>query len=552
MDDQTIAERTTEFDEAYSKKSLDEEKAATAVLDQEAMRRQMDLRQQHLQEVSQIIAVQSDPETLAELQKQTGKSAVEEMADYRAKLEREKLEREEQMKKAREEEEVRLKEEMENELIRLRQSLATEQAEAEAEFTRKRQQMEKELAKQKEEMMKKQEDAENKVDKDAQARIRKEFDEMQETQIKALEEEKKKKKSKLAQRLANKRKKGGAPSAPTDAPPEGMIAAQEAATTPRKGEDSSQPETDTPKVKKGEEKWTESLNAVKGLKKKVKHKSDEEGGGISSTALATLQAKMDKIEDLLTNLKAGDLAAVSSTESSTPSAAPGSTVPSYIDESEPAPGDKLILIPDTDLHVQHRSRLDFGRKMAKMLQVQGITIAAAASLPSPAGGGSNPFMKSYRYDHRGMVLAIHAHRLDSSGEFGMLIVHALSHIKVNGKDLSNDMDPAFLKEFYRNLQVLSQDVYRHSSNDMMRDATSGSDAGMSGKGSMKGSRLLKLTGSLRGDQLADKVQSMDDVSEGNTDGYFSKDSLQERMRQYANEAGSNIPIEFMDKYSKDK
>lgn len=115
------------------------------------------------------------------------------------------------------------------------------------------------------------------------------------------------------------------------------------------------------------------------------------------------------------------------------------------------------------------------------------------------------------------------------------------------------MDPAFLKEFYRNLQVLSQDVYRHSSNDMMRDATSsGSDAGMSGKGSMKGSRLLKLTGSLRGDQLADKVQNMDDVSEGNTDGYFSKDSLQERMRLYANEAGSNIPIEFMDKYSKDK
>ena len=125
---------------------------------------------------------------------------------------------------------------------------------------------------------------------------------MQETQIKALEEEKKKK-SKLAQRLANKRKKGGAPSAPIDAT-RGDDCCPRSRHHPRKGEDGSQPEkeTDTPKVKKGEEKWTESLNTVKGLKKKVTYKSDEEGGGISSTALATLQAKMDKIEDLLTNL----------------------------------------------------------------------------------------------------------------------------------------------------------------------------------------------------------------------------------------------------------
>ena len=42
--------------------------------------------------------------------------------------------------------------------------------------------------------------------------------------------------------------------------------------------------------------------------------------------------------------------------------------------------------------------------------------------------------------------------------------HALTHssLQVNPEDLSNDADPQFLAEFYKNLKILSQDLYKRS------------------------------------------------------------------------------------------
>lgn len=47
-------------------------------------------------------------------------------------------------------------------------------------------------------------------------------------------------------------------------------------------------------------------------------------------------------------------------------------------------------------------------------------------------------------------------RLLSSGDFGLVLVHAASHIHVDPSDMSNDLDPRFTQHFHRSLKVLTQ------------------------------------------------------------------------------------------------
>ncbi len=71
---------------------------------------------------------------------------------------------------------------------------------------------------------------------------------------------------------------------------------------------------------------------------------------------------------------------------------------------------------------------------------------AAKLLPA---GGSGIFKNSMYYDHSAKVLYIRHSRLENASEFAMILVHSLAHIKVNPTDFSNDVDPAFIPEFYR-------------------------------------------------------------------------------------------------------
>ncbi len=47
-------------------------------------------------------------------------------------------------------------------------------------------------------------------------------------------------------------------------------------------------------------------------------------------------------------------------------------------------------------------------------------------------------------------------RLASSGDFGLVLVHAAAHIQVDPSDISNDLDPRFTQHFHRALKVLTQ------------------------------------------------------------------------------------------------
>lgn len=51
---------------------------------------------------------------------------------------------------------------------------------------------------------------------------------------------------------------------------------------------------------------------------------------------------------------------------------------------------------------------------------------------------------------------ISVRRLSSSGDFGLVLVHAAAHIQVDPSDVSSDLDPRFTQNFHRALKVLTQ------------------------------------------------------------------------------------------------
>jgi hypothetical protein len=92
----------------------------------------------------------------------------------------------------------------------------------------------------------------------------------------------------------------------------------------------------------------------------------------------------------------------------------------------------------------------FGMFVANMIckhsQLPGVSMLIASNLP-PNNYAHNCYRNSFFYEHSKKALYIRKERLESVGEFVVVIVHCLSHIRVG--DLANDGNPLFLREFYQ-------------------------------------------------------------------------------------------------------
>lgn len=75
-----------------------------------------------------------------------------------------------------------------------------------------------------------------------------------------------------------------------------------------------------------------------------------------------------------------------------------------------------------------------------------VTVLLASNLP-PNNYSRNCFRNSFFYDHSKNILFIRKERLISVGEFVLVILHCLAHIKAG--DLTDDNNPLFLREFYK-------------------------------------------------------------------------------------------------------
>ncbi len=86
------------------------------------------------------------------------------------------------------------------------------------------------------------------------------------------------------------------------------------------------------------------------------------------------------------------------------------------------------------------------RFLRRSMNTPDVTLLLASALP-PNNYEKNMFRRSFFYQHAKKILFIRQERLESVGEFLLVIAHCMAHVKTG--DLTNDSDPSFMREFYK-------------------------------------------------------------------------------------------------------
>lgn len=155
---------------------------------------------------------------------------------------------------------------------------------------------------------------------------------------------------------------------------------------------------------------------------------------------------------------------------------------------------------------------------------------------------------------------------------------------MNPLDLSNDADPKFLTEFYKNLKILSQDLYKKSAVAQTNFGGGGAHRNASafagnasvnnslqasgGKRTRGGGLRASFTGMGGNEELAQSASlaslalgddsavpppmsspkaTTESAFQQHPADYFSSESLQERLKLYAQQGG--IPMDYVDRYT---
>lgn len=430
-DNEAIQKEVFKLDEQYSGKQFEVEKRATGQLEDKHLQNQMNLRQQQLQEMATILALYTDSDSLNRLQNSTGKTQEEELHAYKEKIEAEKRQREGELLRERNETEQQMRLKLQEDLQKIQSNMEEEQKRAEVEIERKK----RELARQREEMEKKSHNEMGEIDKAEKERILQTFEKERVAALDALEQVRKSQKAKLNERLNKRKSTLAAVTPPFTQPPEMLAAAAVAAAT------------------------ESSVQSVQNLNNKLaaltnpKTVSDISASVSAETSAAFVQsvrlieAKLERIEKVILTLEKNGVKAIIPPPQEPPVVVPAVEIPKpvevepipptpivpipalYHDKDDPAPGDSVEFIPEAELPMQDTARLEFGKKLAVMLGLKTLTFRAAASLP-PSTASNNAFANSYLYNPADQSLVVHSNRLHSSGDFGLIVVHALSHIKV--------------------------------------------------------------------------------------------------------------------------
>jgi len=98
---------------------------------------------------------------------------------------------------------------------------------------------------------------------------------------------------------------------------------------------------------------------------------------------------------------------------------------------------------------------------------QPVHLLLADKIPPNKSYVRNAYRNSFKFDSHNHILYMRLCRLDNVGEFVVVLVHTLAHIKIDS--LADDMDPHFIKEFYRSLSICCSDFFfsRHNSDSAL-------------------------------------------------------------------------------------
>lgn len=170
-----------------------------------------------------------------------------------------------------------------------------------------------------------------------------------------------------------------------------------------------------------------------------------------------------------------------------------------------------------------------------------VTLLLAEKLPPNPQLARNAYRNSFYFDPNNRILYMRSERLEMVGEFVLVLIHCLAHLKV--QDLRDDTDPSFVKEFHRCLAIVCDDLffarYRRSS-----------VLGQSAVTPQTGDDLEKISSEMLENNLGKAPSARSDVvgdlldlkllRGSSKDGvHFSREGLLERLSKYSDFALSN-------------
>ncbi|XP_071958404.1 uncharacterized protein [Antedon mediterranea] len=88
---------------------------------------------------------------------------------------------------------------------------------------------------------------------------------------------------------------------------------------------------------------------------------------------------------------------------------------------------------------------------------QPVTLLLAEKIPNNPNLTKNAYRNSYHFDDVNQILYMRLNRLDFVGDFVLVLVHALAHIKIG--DMIDDTDQEFTREFYNALSTVCNDLF---------------------------------------------------------------------------------------------
>ena len=527
-----------DLDEEFSGKREEAERGVSSQMEEAHMMQQIALRQQQLEEMRQAnlaTTSKSEEELAAE-----AKRAQEVMKAQQERIEKEKLEK---IAALEEEKRVAL-EKLEQDKLKamreLEESIKGEQEMA----TKKLEEEKKEMVKKhKEDMEKRMNELDNTANDEEKNMLIKKFNEEHSAQMDALEQTKLDKKNKLEDKLKARREKKRLALEKKKKEMEGKKekeielvekvanSALSVAGVVASG-DSGKDGMRTAK-KRFLLAGKKVLAAAKFSKvrsfKVLGGKVGESGVGLTASGgiggggtPAWVGEKLESIERALASL-AGKVGGAGA------SGGGGGNV-SYQD-----PRDVLLLPPasnelksreEEDLSTFEVVRMGWARRIAQIVGMgDSVAIKIADALPRSTYE-RNAFRNSYYYDDGAKTLYVHVERFGSQGDVMMCLVHALSHIKVNPSDLSDDGSVGFVSEYHRELKMVTNELA----------VGRGASAGGGGRGVGSGGQL-KVDISMRDLQSASGFGGKAGAADGAD--FFSEEAMVKRMKAYAQATGGS-------------
>ncbi|CAH1789583.1 unnamed protein product [Owenia fusiformis] len=176
--------------------------------------------------------------------------------------------------------------------------------------------------------------------------------------------------------------------------------------------------------------------------------------------------------------------------------------------------------------VVYRFGVFVSRVLRQLINAPEVTLLLASNLPSN-NYNNNAFRNSFFYEHARKILFIRRERMDSIGDFVVVILHCLAHISVD--DLTDDANPMFLRQFYKSLRVVCQDMF------FSRSHTKPTSSALIGGSPTNGRTALETAfkHTRSSDEKSNVVGELVDVKvEETMERDFSHDALSSRLRGY--------------------